>query len=165
MGFLLGDHESPSVGDMPYWDGTKWVLTKADPTNHKARAHPSAGQSFGAGGGKVTLDVEDYDPGSHFADSKYTVALAGKYLICASAGLINLAATTVFKARVFKNGAYAFGATYQAQSTTDDPSAAISDILDLAVDDEIELYVSHNIGGDRNTDPAYCWLSVHLLSI
>lgn len=132
--------------------------------NHSVRAHASGAQAINATSwAKITLDVEDYDPGSHFATSTYTVAKAGKYLVTAAVIVPNTWDAVGGKVAIYKNGAaysQTESAAYQGRSMV------ISDIVDCAVNDTIELYAYNANAGSRSTtaDTTGNFMAVQLLS-
>lgn len=133
-------------------------------TNRKAMAHPNANQAIVTSTyTKVTLDVEDYDPGANFATNTYTVAEAGYYLIIGSTYISAVADAKPMRTLIYKNGAAVSQSTIMASASAD-LGVQASAILSLAVSDTIELYTYHNHGSDRNTSAADCFLSIHMLS-
>lgn len=118
---------------------------------------------------KVLLDTENYDIGSDFdlTNSKFIAPIAGTYLIIGSIFYYSVVADKEYYAMIFKNGAYvATGKT--TSPTTHTFNTRVSDIVQLAIDDDITLYANHKAGvntidilkGSDLTYMAICLLSV-----
>jgi hypothetical protein len=137
---------------------------EAAPTTHRTRAYPASDQDIPSGSWtKVVLGSESYDPGSHFADSKYTVAKEGIYLITAIVCFNeNLSDTKAVWSGIYKNGAlYQF--TSLNLGAAGKPSVSLTLIEELEVDDYIELYIQHNNGTNREIDATYTFLAIQLI--
>ena len=165
--------DTPVNADLEHAISSNWAYDhkadvdahhEAQPTNYKAMAHPSAAQAIvTATATKITLDTEDYDPNANFANSRYTVAKAGYYLILGAVGITGLATDKYLQVLIYKNGsavAYSMGNSSGAGWL----SIPVVAILSLAVGDYIELYCLHNHGSDRDTVAANCFLAIHLIS-
>ena len=137
---------------------------EAQPTNHRARAHPNANQSVPSGAWTlITLDVEDYDPGSHFASNRYTVAKAGIYLIVTDLYFVNISDTKAAMVGIYKNGTLIASQGARVGSAGD-CHCNCSAIIELAVDDYIELKGSHNDVANRDAHCAVTFMAVNLIA-
>ena len=92
---------------------------------------------------KVTLNAENYDPGSNFniSNSRFTAPVAGLYHFDAN-GFLTFASSTYMFAMLYKNGVeYASGAFSYFNSAGGWGSSVAADIP-LAANDYVELFVS-----------------------
>ena len=106
---------------------------------------------------KLLFATEDYDVGADFASNKYTVGVAGKYLITMLVTLDSLPDTKRIQIRLYKNGSE-YTNTYATNGAEEHCSANIVMVVDLDASDYIEGYVFHNgssaldaLAGDRRT--------------
>lgn len=137
---------------------------EAQPTNHKARAYPSADQTIPKEEDTtITLDTEDYDPGSHFASNKYTVAKAGVYQIIGEFGIAGLTDGKLLRIGIYINGTRK-ATTYLITGGTANPVFQVAALLNLAFDDYIELKAYHDNASNIDSSAANTSLAVHLLS-
>jgi len=118
---------------------------------------------------KVLLNTASYDPSSMFANSKFTIQVAGYYLVTAALVYESLSviANKRYLVMIWKNGAVTSSANNQA-AYVDSVGATVLDVLSCAVDDYIELYTWHNAGvntPDVQGVDGLTFMSVHLLSL
>ena len=117
---------------------------------------------------KIVLNGESYDAlgeFDHASTYRFTATKSGYYQINA-AYLLNLTTTGhYFRIAVRKNGTAYITANFSA-SIVIMLSAVISDVIPLAVDDYLELYIYHNAGANRSyyagSDDTF--MSIHQLS-
>ena len=160
-----------------YPTGSAWVPVKVDadgkvvissaPT--RARAYLSANQLNLVNGvwTKVLLNSESYDVGGNFANYKFTVPIAGYYLIVSSIGLISVVATKLYYMALYKNGVR-IALTAFHSSLAAFISLFFNDIIYFVVGDYIELYVESNAGVntvDVEGDESETYLAVNLLQV
>lgn len=113
------------------------------------RAYLSSDQTIGTGvWTKVELDLENFDVQSEFVSYKFTATVAGKYLIIVHGEILELDLVESFQIAIYKNGAIYTGVKIYSGGPNQTPKCTHSDILSLAVDDYIEMYVYHNHGAN-----------------
>lgn len=124
-----------------------------------ARARPSTAQNIAANTfTKVTLGTEMWDTDNCFASSRFTATTAGYYQVNAQAS-INSGTAGHLYCDIYKNG------TMYQENYVNTMSYAFnqnSTMVYLAVNDYIEMYVSHNISGgaDLYSAAGYVFLDV-----
>ena len=102
---------------------------------------------------KITLDNEVIDTDSVFSSSRFTVTSAGKYLIVGVLSVNLTSSTGNLNSFIYKNGSQtSYGIGKSNEASANSVSSVTSIILDLAVDDYIELYGSHNNGSTVNSN-------------
>ncbi len=115
---------------------------------HKAQLSDSTGQSLTNNAiSKMAFDTEDFDIGGIASTStdKITIRRAGKYLVIASwTGGSSFVAGTVVAVYIYKNGSSSL-AIQQAEASGDQ-SVIMTEIMDLAAADELEMYYFQNSG-------------------
>lgn len=103
---------------------------------------------------KMNLTVNDYDLNNDWNDinNRFIVPVTGLYQISFSVMAISMPDQTTLKGMIYKNGVLAGGYASAQVSSTISNTFAISgsDILQLAVNDYIELYVWQNSGSAWN---------------
>jgi hypothetical protein len=173
----LGDTPSSysgQAGKLPYVktteDGLEFLTQKAVGFSSRARAYLSANQSVPTGAfTKILLNAENYDEQGEFdnvTNYRFTAKKAGYYQVNACA-VLNLSVDTArLIAFIYKNGAMVARADSQMSVANTYVSANVSDVIYLAADDYLELYVWHNCGSNRDIygGSAYTFLSIHKLS-
>lgn len=129
------------------FDNAKWnyVYGGTNPTSVRAFLN-----TFGAGTvannvwTKVPLDGETYDYGNNFASGTYTVPTAGQYLVEGKVELNSNNGTQTFQAAIYKNGSvYSLGGklTLRSSGTNDPQGLNVVDLVDVAINDTIELWM------------------------
>lgn len=117
---------------------------------------------------KVQFNAESFDPDGNFdstTNHRFTAPVAGYYSVVAKVYLEGLAADRLFSINLRKNGAD-YSQIHMNSSISSDLSQTNADILQLAVNDFLEVFVTHNHGSDRNValGDGATFLSVQLLS-
>ena len=123
---------------------------------NSARARISADQSItNITATALALDVEDFDTGGLHSNttnnSRFTAVVAGKYYVCGGAEF-TANATGERRAYILKNGTTAYA---EERHTNNGGSWVttlnVSDIVDLAVGDYVEIFVYHSKGSALTT--------------
>lgn len=118
---------------------TTWKTTIGDKT--RIRAYKSAAQTITKNTyEKVELDAETYDNLGEFASYKFTATVAGYYLVIGQVQMV-MDDDAPLQVYIKKNGVYQGGVLVSGNGQQ---SASVSDILSLAVDDYVELWIYHN---------------------
>ncbi|GAI60608.1 unnamed protein product [marine sediment metagenome] len=116
---------------------------------------------------KVLLDTENYDIGSNFTNSIFTVPITGYYLVRGQVTFKNILADREYANAIYINGVR-ISQGYMQSSITDDNMAQITDILHLTIDDEITLYAL-SVAGVNTIDikdgTQITYMAIHLLSV
>jgi hypothetical protein len=94
---------------------------------------------------KITLDGETFDNDNEFADSKYTAAVAGTYLIVGQVFYTTTVNTAVYRSVIYVNGASVQETQVQAAGTNNTTCLSMH-IAKLSATDYVELYTYHNAG-------------------
>ena len=98
---------------------------------------------------KVTLDTEDFDPENNFASGAYTAPATGYYFVCGKVRMGEILSSGKIMA-VF---VYVNGVEQVASRVSSDGVAVtmllISDVVYVESGQDIELYVYHNHGSNR----------------
>jgi len=136
--------------------------------NSKCRVYRSSDQSISSGDWtKVQFDVESYDGLNEYSLTNYrfTAQAAGYYLINSHISMA-IEAPKVLDVRIYKNGATIINSTvHNSAGSGFRLTNSIVDILSLAADDYIEVWVWHNAGVDRSVKSGtYSHMSIHRLS-
>ena len=98
---------------------------------------------------KILFDTEVFDTNNHFANSTFTAAIAGYYLVTISGAITNLAVAHGFYIFIYKNGS-SVAESYQKSHASDyDPQCMISKLVYLDINDTIEGYAQCNQAADR----------------
>lgn len=145
-----------------------WAAVSSITTTNKARAYPSSNQSINdSTDTKVSLQTEDYDPGSNFDSAtnyRFTIPTTGLYYISGSIEWGAGGSTGVRKCMIFKNGS-----VLKESLATTNAAWVVSccDIFSLSATDYIELYGHQVSGGALSTvgQSKYTSLTVHLISL
>lgn len=152
------------------FDGSKSLVSSSNTSAIRAYRATSTQTIAGTGAPvKVQLNAETYDVLGEFDSStnyRFTAQSAGKYLVTAGVELNSLDSTKYMAAHIYKNGSE-FSKFYTMVSPVgNDTAISVTDILDLAGNDYIELYVSQNTGGDEflGFGENINWLAIHKLS-
>lgn len=140
----VGTNGQVLTADSTTATGLKWAAASGGflPT---ARARPSSAQNVAANTTtKVTLGTEDWDSDNCFASSRFTATTAGYYQVNSVVAVGNGSTAGIVYNYIYKNGAL-----YQANYTNTMlyAFADLSTMIYLAVNDYVELYVSHNVSG------------------
>ena len=134
----------------------------------RVRAYLSAAQSIAASTDvKVTLDTENFDGLGEFdpvTNYRFTAQAAGYYLIAACTGWASSSTTKVYQTEIFKNGGVLSVAGVMGNGVTVNVYAV--NVVYLAANDYIELYVWHNEASARNLGygSEQTWMAIHKLS-
>ena len=136
----------------------------------KARAYLNTStQSIATGTyTKLQLNAENYDALSEFDSTtnyRFTAKGAGYYQVNGALQLLHEAAGKYLRCSIYKNGSiYSEGLIVSGGFEV--WTAQISDIVPLAVDDYVELWVYHDGGANRSVDygTEKTFMSVHKLS-
>lgn len=162
-------------GAILYTDSINWFSIPKEGgggvsnTTAKARATRDSTQSIDSGSfTKVQLNDETYDPGGNYDNAtnyRFTAPVSGYYQCNAAIQLDNPNDGVVVILSLYKNGSE-YSTTRTVMGATTDASVNISDIIELAATDYVELFVFHAHGSARDIDPTGSgnFLSVHLLS-
>lgn len=117
---------------------------------------------------KVTLDAENFDPGSYFdtVNNRFQAPVAGFYVVTAQVGFKNVVAANSYLAKLFVN-ATEVAASCAHLTVIATPLVQVSDIVQMAADDYLYLYAVSEAIPDTvdliNTTQA-TYMAVHLLS-
>jgi hypothetical protein len=117
-----------------------------------ARAYLSADQTLAAATlTKIQFNAKSYDPAALFdatTNYRFTVpaGYAGKWLIHACVGLYSAGSNTTGSLQIFVNGS-ARGYVYFYQPAATLLSPQITDILNLAAGDYVEIYIYVSVAG------------------
>lgn len=141
-------------GGVPIW------ASPAGGSLPTARAKATTAQNVAANTTtKVTLGTEDWDTDNCFASSRFTATTAGYYQVNSVVAVGNGSTAGIVYNYIYKNGSL-----YQANYTNTMlyAFADLSTMVYLAVNDYIELYVSHNVSGgsDLYGTSGYVFLDV-----
>lgn len=112
---------------------------------------------------KVKFTTEEYDTGDCFnadandddaggLESRFTPAVAGKYLLYGAVSFLDLNAANLVGLDIWKNGATANRMVFQRQSASTPGWAHISVIVDSDANDYFELAAFQNGGGAETID-------------
>lgn len=103
---------------------------------------------------KVTFGTEVFDVGENFASSTFTAPRAGKYLLSAICGGASIdSSSRVSTIAIYKNGVLASQAhASKIQQSSSLGGIAITDLLDLAEGDTVEIYAKCNAAGAQRVD-------------
>ncbi len=145
---------------------TQWgEIVTGSGTVHMAKMsrNTSGGQSiFTNVWSKIYFDVEDFDVGgianvsnSHTGSGRVTIKRAGKYLLSASLGMPGLDSGESLAIGISKNGAtpgnFEKIVGFYSAAADQEVRAEISEVLDLAVGDYVEIFIFQNEGSSWNT--------------
>jgi hypothetical protein len=103
---------------------------------------------------KVQYTTKVFDAANIFDNTtnyRATPTIAGKYLVIAAAGFLNLVAADLTRSRIFKNGSQdeVFG---QANNGTSNENVITTAIVDMnGTTDYLEHFIFHNAGANRST--------------
>jgi hypothetical protein len=117
---------------------------------YKFRVYRSAAQNTGNNAATVVLcDTKTYDTGSNVDvttnKGRFTAPIAGFYQFNGCTGISAASGTTVIYAALYKNGSlYSQGSLYGSTAGTSSVAANVSDIISLAANDYVELWVFCN---------------------
>ena len=149
---------------------SKWADPSGGGFSSKARAYLSGTAQVipNATTTKVQLNTESYDGLGEFdptTNYRFTAQAAGYYLITAQADWLAAVDQCALYVSIHKNGAVDT-AHFRRASGTGEQAVSISDIVYLAANDYIELYVYQNSGGNLSLDayPYSTWISIHRIS-
>jgi hypothetical protein len=141
------------------------------PKQSRARAYRStAPHSIPSGSWtKIILDGENYDNQNEFdpiTNNRFTASKAGYYAVSAAAWWSSPTAGARYMIGIYKNGASVSQAASHASTTNADIGTTVSDVVYLAANDYIELYVHQNSGGNQSVLNASSatYLAVHKIS-
>jgi len=114
---------------------------------------------------KVELDTEDYDGLGEFNTTthRFTAQQAGYYQVNVSVMFNTTNTNTYYHAILYKNGTSYAWSTSNAATTFDRLTLSISDVVYLAANDFLEVYVYQQSGGDE-TIRVDTYFSIHRLS-
>lgn len=134
----------------------------------KARVHAAGDQDNLTSGlaTKVVLDTEGYDVSAEFANSKFTVTVAGYYLIAGQVCYNDVIADKLYQAMIYVDGAQV-AAAYSHASAALDITVNVVSIEYLTVGKYIELYALQGSGAntvDITAGAGNTYLCVHRLS-
>lgn len=105
---------------------------------------------------KITLDNEIIDTDGVFANSRFTVTSAGKYLIIGQVSVNLTSSTAAVNSFIRVNNVdKSFGLANSNQASANTVNARTSIIIDLSVSDYVELFGYHNNGNTINTNTNY----------
>ena len=120
---------------------------------------------------KVLLDTESYDVGGNMAvavgTNKFTAPVAGYYQVSAVVGLTGTGTDKTYHAALYKNGSI-YSEAIAMTSAALDIGIPVSDVIPLAVNDTVELYVRADdvaATADVKTGTSLTYLTVHLISV
>lgn len=118
---------------------------------------------------KLTFGTEDYDVQNEFDPTtthRFTVKKAGKYAIAINGYIDALGDGDTLAIIIEKNGAYVGGYTRIVVGTATTGVVASLDILSLAANDYIEMFIYHSFGANRDAAAhIYAnYMSIHKLS-
>ena len=129
------------------------------PNQSGCSVYRSSNQSANSGAyTKISFDTEDYDIQNEFDSTtnyRFTAKVAGKYLIISTARLLSLGDGKKIVLTVDKNGVSASDAFMQiVYGAASNPSCVVTKIISLAVNDYIEITLSHDHGSALNIQGA-----------
>lgn len=92
--------------------------------------------------------------------NKFTATVAGKYAVLASINVMNVDDTKQLIGQIFKNGVrhnsvYAF-----SSHATADPSAVVTDVIDMSIGDYIEMRAQQYSAFNKTILWSYTWFSI-----
>jgi len=99
---------------------------------------------------KVTFDNELFDSNSKYdtSNSRYTPAVAGKYLITAGLSFSGTGDSNYIIIFIYKNGSE-YTKSINRSPSTNDNGVVITSLVELDDDDYIEIYCKQNTGSDQ----------------
>ena len=113
------------------------------------------------------LNGENYDPGSNFANYKFTAPVAGYYLCIGTITYISTLADKLYQALLYRNGVdVAKMGTHASIGVT--VMVSVNNVIYLTAGQYIELYANHYAGVDTVDiygDVGETCLTIHLLSV
>jgi len=133
------------------------------------RATQSSNQTMSTGAfTKVTYDTVDYDTDNGFNTStnKYTVPVAGKYVLNYATGFIEVVDAKVCTAAIYLNDVRENTSWSTSTSSGASSTNVIGEstcILNLSENDVLEVRMFHNNGNDRTNDAEYAVFSGYRL--
>jgi cytoskeletal protein CcmA (bactofilin family) len=152
LGSLFMDHASGRL----YRNNngtTGWVeLMSGSGSVHMAKMTNNAGQSIAdTSNTKIDFDTEEFDVGGIASTSteRFVIAKAGRYLVTASVAYQSASQTASF-VYIYKNGS-AVSSNFLAGGDAAFRQPAVTEVLNLAVGDYIEMYVTQTSGGSNTT--------------
>ena len=101
----------------------------------------------------VQLNTENFDVQNEFVpytapgEGRFTVDVAGKYIITGTAGMNNLDDGEFIQVLIYVNGGEVSRMRMLSPAANRDPFACTTTIEDLGVGDFVELYVRHDSTG------------------
>lgn len=116
---------------------------------------------------KVQLNGETYDPLGEFDSAtnyRFTASKAGKYVVTGQVTLQAIASAKRMDVNLRVNGTDVTKmVNYYTNSNGNDQLLAVSDILNLAANDYVELWVFHTDTGNKNVlnGTEYTFMSIH----
>ncbi len=105
---------------------------------------------------KILFDTVDFDVGASITadavtNNRFDINTNGKYLVTGSWRAENVTSGQWLGSFIYVNGASVRIGQQASSSSTQDPYAEVTKILDLTAGDRVELYVAHSSVGTRNT--------------
>jgi hypothetical protein len=154
LGSIYFDHAGGDLYLKGTGDGTNtgWEELSSDQA-HMARMTRDVAQSIpNITATKIAFDAEDYDVGGiadPVTNDLFTISRAGKYLITASWESTG-ATNNIVAVYIYKNGVEQ-RVSYVRLPSASSVEIVVSDVLNLAVNDTIEMYVFQSSGAALNT--------------
>jgi len=135
-------------------------------TMAKARAWASAPTALGSALGKVLLASESYDVGGDFAASAFTAPVDGFYQVTTTLSVTNVDAGDQVIVAMYVNSVQKATTKSYAPTNNDDPSASITDVLEVTAGHDIEMYGAVTGGTESSTTGEHAtFMTVNLLNM
>lgn len=139
--------QGPITPDQATWL-TDFLRKSGITTSIAARASGTADTSIAgllAAQEKVQFNANEYADGITWdgANHRFVITTAGKYLISTVVGYTGTADGKQYRAMIYKNGSEVARSSVHA-GATGAVSVALSDILDLAVNDYVEIFTENS---------------------
>ena len=142
------------------------IITMASQSAARAYRDSSTQAISASSTTKIQFNAESYDVKSEFDSAtnyRFTATVAGKYLVACQLTIANASANTL-NIYIYKNGAAVSTFLYSDASTATE-SFVVSDIIDLAATDYIEIFENNSAGTNtiqNGSDKTY--LAVHKIA-
>lgn len=132
----------------------KVKISQIDPSTEVSRVRAYLGTAQDIPSGvwtKVNLDVKHFDTLDEYdnvTNYRFTATKAGYYLVIAAARFNVGVDQKIYAVRIYRNGAAGGAYDSRSSSGTGTVTPRGIDVINLAIDDYIELWVYHNVGAD-----------------
>jgi len=133
----------------------------------RVRVTRSANQSIPAQTtDKVEFNTEDYDELSEWNVTTYrfTALAAGRYMISSTVGWAETGISIKFTIAIYKNGVSFSSRAQVVVADLPEQGISITDILELAASDYIEIFVTNPTAQAREVSSSCSWCAIHRIS-